>query len=68
MFENYIYIKVELFINYDCDLEAIDLFRRIIDAFAKTAKVNFMNLQVVPTLMLFLSTLPLIKLGLVLIS
>ena len=33
---------VELFINYDCDLEAIDLFRRIIDGFAKIAKVwNF---------------------------
>ena len=30
---------VELFINYDCDLEAIDLFRRIVDGFAKIAKV-----------------------------
>lgn len=30
---------VELFINYDCDLEAIDLFRRIVDGFAKVAKV-----------------------------
>lgn len=29
---------VELFINYDCDLEAIDLFRRIVDGFAKVAK------------------------------
>ena len=29
---------VEIFINYDCDFEAIDLFRRIIDAFAKIAK------------------------------
>ena len=31
--------QVELFINYDCDFEAIDLFRRIVDAFAKIAKV-----------------------------
>ncbi len=30
---------VELFINYDCDFEAIDLFRRIVDAFAKITKV-----------------------------
>ena len=28
----------ELFINYDCDLESIDLFRRIVDAFAKISK------------------------------
>ena len=30
--------QVELFINYDCDFEAIDLFRRIVDGFAKVAK------------------------------
>ena len=30
---------VEIFINYDCDFEAIDLFRRIVDAFSKIAKV-----------------------------
>lgn len=30
--------QVELFINYDCDLEAIDLFRRTVDGFAKVAK------------------------------
>jgi len=30
--------QVELFINYDCDFEAIDLFRRIVDGFAKIAK------------------------------
>lgn len=30
---------VEIFINYDCDLEAIDLFRRIVDGFSKIAKV-----------------------------
>ena len=29
---------VEIFVNYDCDFEAIDLFRRIVDAFAKLAK------------------------------
>jgi brefeldin A-inhibited guanine nucleotide-exchange protein len=29
---------VEIFINYDCDFEEIDLFRRIVDAFAKIAK------------------------------
>jgi len=29
---------VELFINYDCDMDAIDLFRRIVDGFAKVAK------------------------------
>ena len=34
---------VEVFINYDCDLEAIDLFRRIVDGFAKIAKVSFSN-------------------------
>lgn len=32
--------QIEIFINYDCDLEAIDLFRRIVDGFAKIAKVN----------------------------
>jgi brefeldin A-inhibited guanine nucleotide-exchange protein len=30
---------VEIFINYDCDFEAIDLFRRIVDGFARIAKV-----------------------------
>lgn len=29
---------VELFINYDCDFEGNDLFRRIVDGFAKMAK------------------------------
>jgi len=29
---------VEIFINYDCDLDAIDLFRRIVDGFARTTK------------------------------
>ena len=29
---------VEIFINYDCDLQEIDLFRQIIDALAKIAK------------------------------
>ena len=28
---------VELFINYDCDLDAIDIYRRTLDAFAKMA-------------------------------
>jgi len=32
---------VELFINYDCDLDAIDLFRRIVDGIAKITKVIF---------------------------
>jgi brefeldin A-inhibited guanine nucleotide-exchange protein len=31
---------VEIFINYDCDFEAIDLFRRIVDAFSKISKVK----------------------------
>jgi len=31
---------VELFINYDCDFEAIDLFRLLVDAFSKIAKVK----------------------------
>ena len=30
---------VEIFINYDCEMEAIDLFRRVVDGFAKIAKV-----------------------------
>ena len=30
---------VEIFINYDCDLDAIDLFRRIVEGFSKIAKV-----------------------------
>lgn len=30
--------QVEVFINYDCDYEAIDLFRRIVDGFSKIAK------------------------------
>jgi brefeldin A-inhibited guanine nucleotide-exchange protein len=33
-------VQVEIFINYDCDFEAIDLFRRIVDGFAKIAKVG----------------------------
>jgi brefeldin A-inhibited guanine nucleotide-exchange protein len=31
---------VEIFINYDCDMEAIDLFRRMVDGFSKIAKVS----------------------------
>eukprot|EP01038_Epipyxis_sp_PR26KG_P008429 gene8429-11403_t len=30
--------QIELFINYDCDLGAINLFSRVVDAFAKIAK------------------------------
>ena len=30
--------QIELFINYDCDLEAINLFSSIVDGFAKIAK------------------------------
>lgn len=30
---------IEIFINYDCDLEAINLFSRIISGFSKIAKV-----------------------------
>jgi brefeldin A-inhibited guanine nucleotide-exchange protein len=33
-------LQIELFLNYDCDLEGIDLFRRIVDAFGKIAKVR----------------------------
>ncbi|CAM9531993.1 unnamed protein product, partial [Sphacelaria rigidula] len=29
---------VEMFVNYDCDLQAIDLFKRIVTALAKVAK------------------------------
>lgn len=29
---------VEIFINYDCDMNATDLFRRIVDGFSKIAK------------------------------
>jgi brefeldin A-inhibited guanine nucleotide-exchange protein len=29
---------IEIFINYDCDFESIDLFRRIVDGFSKIAK------------------------------
>lgn len=35
---------VELFINYDCDLDAIDLFRRIVDGIAKITKV-YLNVK-----------------------
>lgn len=38
---------VEIFINYDCDLEAIDLFRRIVDGFAKIAKVFLSNIVII---------------------
>ena len=31
---------VEIFINYDCDMEAIDLFKRIVDGFSKISKVS----------------------------
>lgn len=31
---------IELFINYDCDLEAINLFSRFVEGFAKVAKVS----------------------------
>ena len=34
--------QVELFINYDCDIEAINLFSRIVAAFAKIAKVIYL--------------------------
>jgi brefeldin A-inhibited guanine nucleotide-exchange protein len=30
---------VELFLNYDCDLDGADMFRRIVDAFSKISKV-----------------------------
>jgi brefeldin A-inhibited guanine nucleotide-exchange protein len=33
-------LLVEIFVNYDCDFEAIDLFKRIVDGFAKIAKHN----------------------------
>lgn len=36
-------LLVEIFVNYDCDFEAIDLFRRIVDGFAKIAKVAFVT-------------------------
>lgn len=32
--------QIELFINYDCDIEAINLFSRIVAAFAKITKVT----------------------------
>lgn len=32
---------VEMFVNYDCDLEAIDLFKRIVTALAKVRFVLF---------------------------
>lgn len=34
---------VELFINYDCDFEAINLFSRFVAGFAKIAKVCFVK-------------------------
>ncbi len=34
---------VEIFVNYDCDFEANDMFRRIVDAFAKIAKVYIVH-------------------------
>lgn len=34
---------VELFINYDCDLEAINLFSRFVAGFAKIAKVRTLS-------------------------
>lgn len=37
--------QIELFINYDCELEAINLFSRLVDGFAKTAKVIFYSLS-----------------------
>lgn len=30
--------QIEIFVNYDCDFEANDMFRRIVDAFAKISK------------------------------
>lgn len=35
---------VELFINYDCDFDAIDLFRRMIDSFSRITKVLFLHI------------------------
>lgn len=32
--------QVEIFVNYDCDLEATNLFSRMVTAFAKIAKVS----------------------------
>ena len=34
---------VEIFINFDCDFDAIDLFRRIVDALSKITKVRIFN-------------------------
>lgn len=31
---------VEIFMNYDCELEAIDLYRRLVNGFARIAKVS----------------------------
>jgi brefeldin A-inhibited guanine nucleotide-exchange protein len=37
--------QTEIFVNYDCDLEATNLFSRIVAAFAKIAKVKFLLLH-----------------------
>ena len=37
---------VEIFINYDCEMDAIDLFRRVVDGFAKISKVNAHSLHI----------------------
>ena len=34
--------QIEIFVNYDCDFEANDMYRRIVDAFAKISKVIYM--------------------------
>lgn len=38
---------VELFINYDCDMEAANLFSNIVSAFAKITKVSFIGMILV---------------------
>ncbi len=38
---------VDIFINFDCDLEAIDLFRRIVDIYSKIAKVIIININII---------------------
>eukprot|EP00981_Chlorochromonas_danica_P013923 scaffold7101_cov242-Ochromonas_danica.AAC.2 len=42
--------QIEIFINYDCDLGAINLFSRIVAAFAKLAKVGGHNNRAAATM------------------
>lgn len=40
---------VEIFLNYDADFESVDLFQKIVDAFARCAKEGLPHQKAAPS-------------------